>query len=312
MNTRLINSHDRFFKELFSRKEEAREFIAKTFPKEISQKINFETLELDKTEYIDSKLRTHFSDVVYNCKYNNLTDIKITLLFEHKSYTEQYPHLQLLGYMLKIWELQVKQKQALTPIIPIIFYHGEQKWTKNSFDKYLTGIDGILQRFIPEFDYQIIDTSDFSDDEIHNLFKNLQLQIGILILKNIFNEENTLLKIDKIFSEINTILQTEQGEKFFEAIVSYLYFATHLETQIIVDKMRTVSPNAGDIFISTAQKLRFEGKIEGIETGMKKVAFSMLQKGYPDDEIIELTGLSKLQLDYLKTLSEFEFDLEIV
>ena len=33
------------------------------------KELNLETLEIDKTDYIDSKLRTNFSDVVYNCKY---------------------------------------------------------------------------------------------------------------------------------------------------------------------------------------------------------------------------------------------------
>jgi hypothetical protein len=32
----------------------------------------------------------------------------------------------------------------------------------------------------------------------------------------------------------------------------------------------------------------------------------MLKKGYSDEEIIELTGLNTEQLDYLKTLNEFD------
>ena len=79
--------------------------------------------------------------------------------------------------------------------------------------------------------------------------------------------------------------------------------------------MRTISPKAGEKFISTAMRLqmkgKIEGRIEGIEAGIKKVAFSMLQKGYSDDEIMELTGLSKLQLEYLKTLDDYQIDDDI-
>jgi len=205
MDKKLINSHDKFFKELFSKKEEVSEFIAKTFPIEISQKIQLHSLELDKTEYVDSKLRTNYSDVVYNCKYDKNTNLKISLLFEHKSYPETFPHLQLLGHMLKIWETQIKQKQQITPIIPIIFYHGEQKWSNKSFDKYFEGIDETLQRFIPKFDYQIIDTFEYSDDEIIKLFKSLQLQIGILIMKNIYNEQKIIQEIDDYFLKYNKL-----------------------------------------------------------------------------------------------------------
>ena len=312
MDKNLVNSHDRFFKELFSKKEEVIEFIAKTFPKEIVEKIDLQSLELDKTEYVDSKLRTNYSDIVYNSKYGKNTNIKISLLFEHKSYPETFPHLQLLGYMLKIWETQIKQKQSITPIIPIIFYHGKQKWVKQTFDTYFDDIDETLQNFIPKFEYQLVDTFEYSDDEIIKLFSNLQLQMGLLILKNIYNEQKIIQEVDKIFGEINQLLQTEQGEQFFEAIVSYLYYATNLETPKMVEKMRTISPNAGEKFVSTAMRLKMEGRLEGRLEGMKKVAFSMIQENIPDEVILKVTKLTQKELDYLKTLKEFQLDLETV
>jgi len=39
---------------------------------------------------------------------------------------------------------------------------------------------------------------------------------------------------------------------------------------------------------------------EGIEKGIEKVALNGLMKGKSDDIIIKLTGLSKVQLKYLK------------
>ncbi len=308
----LINSHDRFFKELFSKKTEVSEFIAKTFPIEISKKIDFQSLELDKTEYIDSKLKTNYSDIVYNCKYGISTNIKISLLFEHKSYTEIFPHFQLLGYMLKIWETQVKQKHKLTPVIPIIFYHGQKKWNKLNLNDYFKEIDNDLKKFIPNFDYQLIDTSDYTDDEIIKLFSSLQLQIGILILKNIYDEQKIIQETEKFFANINQLLQTEQGESFFETIISYLYYATNLETQKIVEKMRTISPKAGEKFVSTAMRLEMKGKIEGIEIEKKRIAFSLIKQGILDEIILKATNLSQEQLNYLKTLHEYHIDLDTV
>jgi len=132
MTKNSVNSHDTFFKELFSRKVETREFISKIFPVEITNKLKLETLELDTTEYLDNNLRSTFSDLVYNCNYDNDLEIKITLLFEHKSFPASYVHLQLLGYMLKIWKKQLKQKVKMTPIIPIIFYHGQKNGQRES------------------------------------------------------------------------------------------------------------------------------------------------------------------------------------
>ena len=322
MDKNSINSHDKFFKELFSKKEEVVEFVAKTFPPQITANLDFNSLELDKTEYIDSKLRTNYSDIVYNCTYAQNTKIKITLLFEHKSYPEQFPHLQLLGYMLKIWEIQIKQKQQLTPIIPIIFYHGQKRWVFKSFDQYFKGVDENLQKFIPKFDYQLIDTSNFKDDDIIELFESLQLQIGILLMKNIYNEQKILQEINKFFADVNKLLQTENGEQFFETIVAYLLYSTRIDTVKYVENMRTISHRAEEKFISTAMRLKMEGRMEGrmegkmegrmegLEKGIKKVAYNLIHKGLDNDFIKQTTGLSDEQINYLRKMESFELDLE--
>ncbi len=108
-----INSHDSFFTNLFSKKDEVAEFLAKTTPKEIVEKLDLDSLKLDSTKYIDSDLKKHFADVVYNCDYafenNETKTIKITFLFEHKSYRENMPYIQLGKYLFNIWSVQRSQ-----------------------------------------------------------------------------------------------------------------------------------------------------------------------------------------------------------
>jgi predicted transposase/invertase (TIGR01784 family) len=114
------NPHDVFFKEVFSDKDNAVDFIKGVFPEELKEKLDLSTLALDNNSYVDEELKETFSDIVYNCLYQGQKYIKITLLFEHKSYVPDYPHLQLLKYMLNIWMTQEKQKEELTHIVPVI------------------------------------------------------------------------------------------------------------------------------------------------------------------------------------------------
>jgi len=87
-----------------------------------------------------------------------------------------------------------------------------------------------------------------------------------------------------------------------------LYYATNLETPKMVEKMRTISPNAGEKFVSTAMRL----EMEGIEKEKKRVAFSMMQENIPDAVILKVTKLSQKELDYLMTLKEYQLELETV
>ena len=155
-NHYLQNPHDKFFKELFSEKEEVTEFITKTFPKELIQNLDLNTLELENGSFVDEELQEHFSDLVYNCVYQGKISLKITLLFEHKSSQPTTPiHFQLMRYMLRIWEQNLSQNEKLTPILPIIIYHGKNEWKKKDLRQYFTEnevLDANLMRFLPQFD----------------------------------------------------------------------------------------------------------------------------------------------------------------
>jgi len=59
-------------------------------------------------------------------------------------------------------------------------------------------------------------------------------------------------------------------------------------------------------------RLRMEGMEEGIEKGVKKVAFSLLKQGISDEIILNATKLSQEELNYLKTIQDFQLDLELV
>ncbi|MCF6240062.1 MAG: Rpn family recombination-promoting nuclease/putative transposase [Bacteroidales bacterium] len=314
MNNKLIYSHDKFFKKIFSKKENIKELLFEILPDEIVKKLNLETIELDSTEYIDEKLRTNFSDLVYNCRYKEQI-IKISLLFEHKSSPEQYPHFQLNRYMLNIWQTQLSQKQKLTQVIPIILYHGKKKWQKKSFTEYFKIKDELLNKYIPEFEYLLFDVNIVSNDEITQIFKNIQVRISLLVLKNIFTPEKFLREINTVFKGINEILDTEEGDKFFEQVSAYIILSTNIELPKIIKTMETVSHKAKEKFISTGLKLYNQGVEEGIEKGIEKgvikVAFSMLKKGFSDKEILDVTGITEKQLNYLKSLDKFDFDIDI-
>jgi len=160
----ITNPHDKFFKETFSNKDTATDFFKQTIPFDLSSKIDFASLDFDSNSYIDDELKEYFSDIVYNCIYKTNISIKIILLFEHKSYTPDYPHLQLLKYLLKIWETNLKQDKKIIPVIPVIFYHGKERWQIKPFSNYFTGIDETLKYYIPEINYLLTDLSSFTDE----------------------------------------------------------------------------------------------------------------------------------------------------
>lgn len=57
---------DRFFKEVLSRREEARELLLTYLPQEVARPLDADSLELAKDSFVDKELQKHFfSDLLY-------------------------------------------------------------------------------------------------------------------------------------------------------------------------------------------------------------------------------------------------------
>ncbi len=273
------NSHDKYFKEVFSKKEEATAFLKGSLPKELVRNINFDSLAPLKDSYIDEELKENFSDLVFTCKYKGKKEIKIALLFEHKSKPVQYPHFQLLKYLIKLWDADLKQKRKPVPVIPIIFYHGKEKWDKKRFEEYFEGIDKQLLPFLPSFDYHLEDLSQYTDEEIAQRYNEIKTRTALLLMKNIFNEQLLLNKVRIIFVEGKRIINEETGEQFFTATFYYLFSNIEKGYQEITKEIETITEKGGDIAMTIAMQLREEGIKEGIKKGIKEGLEKGLQKG---------------------------------
>lgn len=289
--------HDGLFKKTEEVLNNAVDFIKGTLPQEITQNIDFSTLELDKTEYRNEILSKFFSDLVYNCEYKGHKKIKITLLFEHKSSPANFIQFQILKYMINIWEKQLSQNKELTPVIPIIFYHGQQKWQIKSLHEYFPEIDATLLKFIPQMDLIFENTVNHSDDEIiNNLFSREANKIMYLLLKH-FHEfeylEQNLLQILELGKDY---FNTEEGFIFLQTIISYLLSSTELTQESLQKYIGKVSKNGEEYMMTAALQLQKEGEYrKALDAAIK-----MLKNGVLLKDIAYYTSLSIEELERLK------------
>ena len=62
-----MGHHDLFFKQIFSIREHAADFIRHTLPSELSEGMDFNSLTIEKGSHVDTALAENFSDTVYSC-----------------------------------------------------------------------------------------------------------------------------------------------------------------------------------------------------------------------------------------------------
>ena len=293
---KIHDPHDTIFKTSFSDRNNTIDLINGTFPKEIVEHLQLETLTLESTTYIDRKLKKYYSDLVYTCKYKE-SDILITILFEHKSYLPEFPHVQLLRYILNIQEHSIANTNKLIFTLPVVFYHGKDTWKKRSFSEYFNIKDDFLLKFIPNFDYLVIDLSGYSHDDIKQKITGQLLKILMQIMKYSYNENILNENLEKIFKIGKLYIEEPKGLIFFKKIIRYLY---EIDDNLDVDKlMEIVKENddkAGGVIMSTATKLIQKGETKN----RIEVAKRMLKNGVDLTTISEYTDLPIVEIKKLK------------
>ena len=104
------------------------------------ERLDFSRLIHINRSFIPDNLREQESDLVYRVPFRgeSATDeLLIYILIEHQSTVDTTMGFRVLFYMTQIWDFQRRELASnnipksvwrLRPIIPIVFYTGDQKW----------------------------------------------------------------------------------------------------------------------------------------------------------------------------------------
>ena len=256
MNQQKRKAHDKFFKETFSRLEIAQSFIEETFPFDIRNKINIPKMQVVNSSFTDALLKEHLADVVYRTEYAG-QDALVSVLFEHKSYPEKYPHLQLIRYMNNIWYEEQKQHKDLSVVISIVIYNGETKWEKKSMLTYFGNPHQSLHTFIPQFDYLLFDLSEVQDHQIEH-FKNDLFSLTAMLMKHSRDSADDFMKLEPFWVNRLNALDNAAQNDFIQTSLRYIQKDISLTRNKLSPIFTQVSNNVNNIAMTIADEIRTE------------------------------------------------------
>lgn len=288
------NPHDRFFKRTFGEPETAVAFLRAYLPPELVEQIDLTSLVPIETTLVDEELAEHQHDLLYEAQKQggHGRSLFIYLLFEHKSYPDKWVLLQLLRYMLKLWQEEVSNKgEVLRPILPILIYHGEAVWPFGTeFHTYFDEL-GALRPFVPNFSAFLKDFSARSEEEIRG---ERHLQAILLTLRRIL-DRNLAAELIPLMRQLFTLLDTHvEGElRLAKLIVYYFTEATDKVSYADMKQALTLQGASGENMMQTiALELKREGWREGeqagLQIGLERGEQIGLERG---EQIGELIGL---------------------
>ena len=266
--TEISNPHDRFFKEVFTRRETVEEFLSQYLPEDIAQLLDLGSLEYTKDTFVDMHLKEYFSDLLFKAYFKDGSRGYVYLLFEHKSYQERSIAFHILRYMVKIWEK--KNEHGFPVIIPLVLYHGETRWRVGLGFRDLFDSPEEIDSFIPDFQYLLWDASGYSDEEIKG---GAALRVALLILKYIFRED-LRDHLPGILRLLRSLSEKRTGMEYIETILKYIINAApmdNIDREDITAALDASLPDVGgEIMPTIADRLREEGMQQGMQQGIQQ------------------------------------------
>lgn len=283
MSKNINNIHDKFLKSALADKELAQEFLQHFLPDNIVPILDIPALKPQDYSYISSELNATFSDIIFTIplKETSGKHCQVSLLLEHKSKKDPNTAFQLLHYIASGYLKQLKNKEHLSPIIPIVYYHGKQPWEYKSVYDHFEKISEDVKPFIPDFATHFIDLVRMSDEEL------LQLK-GTFIISVILSQKYSH-QPKELIQNLGRIFHTFSSEKknFQEALFVYIMKQADIKEEKIVELLEDAPSDIKNNIMTTYDQIISKGKQLGVEESKVNTILNGYNKGHSEELIAD-------------------------
>jgi predicted transposase/invertase (TIGR01784 family) len=271
MTSRLIQRHDQFFKRLLEHEGTAGALLRERLPPAVANRLGPDAPELVSGSFVNRELQEHQTDRLYRVRMVDGETAFIYALIEHKSSPDPCVALQLLGYMVQIWQWWIRHesnarnggRRRFPPIFPIVVYHGEAEW-RIPLD-FIGGInlcdDDALHSHHLDFRYSLADLGRIDDARLSH---QETLRVGLLILKR-GNRDGDLRQTLLVLGRAALAI----GYDDLVALVRYILAEPNeVEAAVLREVLKEIVPGQETRVMSiAAEQWKAEAKAEGIQIG---------------------------------------------
>ena len=261
MKKDLQNKHDKLIKETFAYNQVAKEYFKEFLPEALKKVIDVESMQRLESDFSGEDWTQYFADMVFQFKVKESDkDLRVSLLFEHKSYPDKNILIQVGNYLFHHWSKELKSKKKLTPIIPLIYYQGKQKWSAPPIKELFVDYPEDLTSYLPTFDFIQFSVNTLSqkrldqitDEMLYFAMLSHDPRVGIIELLDHLNRLSRLKE--------NLVLNRNLIDRFFV----YKLDNSKINKDTIMSRIKELPDNVQKDFVSTYDQIFNEGEARGV------------------------------------------------
>ena len=292
LDTRIHQFPDRSAKWLLENTENLKGLL-EIIASDIVEHLDFNQVEIENTTFIPDDLQRQESDLVYLLPFRDQSNtgsaetVLIYILVEHQSTVDPSMGLRLLSYMCQIWNTQRRaymkgsvapSEWRFQPIIPVIFYTGDQRWVRPPSLETVIDLPEALARFLPRFDVLLLDVKREPDEML--LRSDHPFGWLLMVLKaERYDPEDFVSVLERLIKHLQGL--PDARDSVWQQVIYYLYLLifhrrSAEEQPVLADIVSEthqylgLSDEEGQLMRSMAEHYLEQGIERGIEQGEKR------------------------------------------
>jgi len=300
--TPAAHTNDGFFKAIFSHPEHATAFFKSHPPSNITARIDWTSLTVLPGSCVKSSLQQMHSDLLFSVRTGERETL-LYLLFEHQSTPDPAMPLRLLGYMIEIFTQHHKAHGfPLLPVLPLVFHQGPEAWNiSTAFEDLFYLPEEIapeLLPFLPKFQHALLDLTRFDPASEED---DTRLRVILQLMK--LARQKELLRF---FQWLAGFSAKELPDNLLGLMLLYaLHSDSDLDAKKIYHSLST-NPELEKNAMSVAEKLKAEGRVEGLWIGKIQTLEEFLNLGVSSGETLAAMALVELEARHRALHQQYE------
>lgn len=303
---------DSLFRGAFSNSLVARQFLSAWLPKVFLDLVDWASLEVRKIAGINDALAERREDVVYRVKAAG-REVHFYILVEHQLTVPRRMALRVLDYVLLIWRQWRSEAEtegmepelasvSLPLVVPIVLHPGPRVWGKIWRLRELIDVPEDLRAwadtFAPDSGFCLVELAGVPWEKL------AEGHLARAILAAMQAERQGpmgFVEVRRIVSELFEEEHREVAAELAGILWTFLLQASDLrgeEVRRIVEE--TIPPEEKEQFMSTAEMLKEEGRVEGREA-LQACVLDLLETRFAAitpalrESVLRVTDLTQLR-----------------
>lgn len=271
---------------IFGNAELCSQFLRNYMDMPILKNVRAEDIEDVTNRYIPMFTEERNSDTVKRVKISEKDTLYFISLIEHKTKVDYNVSMQLLRYMVYIWEDYEKEMEKqhkgisktknfkYPPILPIVYYEGTGRWTAPCNFQERILFEKAFEPFTPKFYYKLVQLNGYSVKEL--IEKKDELSFLMLLNRLQSMDEFKELQLPEDYLENLSENSTDEVLDVITKVITVMLRHLKLSEEELEEftgrvkewKMGELFENFKDFDLPAARKIaREEGWKEGWEEG---------------------------------------------